>query len=198
MSRQRLTHGLIQVYTGTSKGKSTAAFGLTMRAVGHGYRVHIIQFMKGSSYYGEIKTINRLYPSIQLSQYGRTCTISSLICQGEMQCWGCGQCLVQKGQASEEDRLSGKLALKKAQEVIKSDEYDVVILDELSNALYFELVELEPVLELLKEKPPLVEVVITGRNAPQEIIDLADLVTEMREVKHPFSKGIPSRRGIEY
>ena len=198
MSRQRLTHGLIQVYTGTSKGKSTAAFGLAMRAIGHGFKVHIIQFMKGSSYYGEINTFHRLYPSIQLSQYGRTCTISTLVGQGEMACRGCGQCLVHKGQATEEDRLSGELALKKAREVIMSDEFDVVLLDELSNALYFELVELESVLELLKEKPPLVEVVITGRNAPQEIIDLADLVTEMREVKHPFSKGIPSRRGIEY
>jgi len=198
MGRQRLTQGLIQVYTGTSKGKSTAAFGLAMRAIGHGLKVYIIQFMKGSSYYGEIQTFHRLYPSIQLSQYGRTCVISSLIRQGEMACRGCGQCFIQKGQATDEDKMSGELALKKAEEIILSDEYDVVILDELSNALYFELLKLDHVLELLKKKPPLVEVVITGRNAPQEILDLADLVTEMREIKHPFNKGIPSRRGIEY
>ncbi|HEX3032081.1 MAG TPA: cob(I)yrinic acid a,c-diamide adenosyltransferase [Bacillota bacterium] len=198
MKRDRLTKGLIQVYTGNSKGKSTAAFGLVTRAAGHGFKSYIVQFQKGGQYYGETITWQRMYPQIQFSQYGRVCPISNLIRQGEAVCNGCGACFLKKGEGTQEDIRQAHLALEKAREVMLSDEFDLVILDELSNALYFELVTLEEVLELLRQKPPLVEVVITGRNAPPEIIEMADLVTEMKEIKHPFAKGEPSRRGIEY
>ncbi|MDA8210400.1 MAG: cob(I)yrinic acid a,c-diamide adenosyltransferase [Clostridia bacterium] len=198
VQRTRLTQGLIQVYTGNSKGKSTAAFGLVTRAVGHGFKSYIIQFMKGSPYYGEMATWQRLYPQVQFRQYGRICPRSTLIRQGEATCIGCGQCFVLKGQATEEDLRGAELALARAKEIMLSDEFDLLILDELNNALYFDLLKVEPVLDLLRQKPPQVEVVITGRNAPPEIIEIADLVTEMREIKHPFNKGIPSRRGIEY
>ncbi len=198
MPRTRLTQGLIQVYTGNSKGKSTAAFGLVTRAIGHGFNAYIVQFMKGSPYYGEMATWQRLYPQVQFSQYGRICPRSTLIRQGEAACCGCGSCFIIKGEANEDDVFGAQLALAKAKEVMLSDQFDLIILDELSNALYFDLLKLEPVLEVLALKPPQVEVVITWRNAPPEIIELADLVTEMKEIKHPYAKGIPSRRGIEY
>lgn len=198
MQRTRLTKGLIQIYTGTAKGKSTAAFGLVTRAVGHGLRAYIIQFMKGSSYYGELAAWQRLYPQVQFSQYGRVCPSSALIRQGEAECSGCGACFIIKGQASEEDRRGALQALEKAREVLTGDQFDLVVLDELNNALWYDLITVPEALEVLRLKPPLVEVVITGRNAPQELMDLADLVTEMREIKHPFEQGIASRRGIEY
>jgi cob(I)alamin adenosyltransferase len=198
VQRPRLTQGLIQVYTGNSKGKSTAAFGLVTRAIGHGFKAYIIQFMKGSPYYGEIATWQRLYPQVQFSQYGRVCPRSTLIRQGEATCIGCGQCFVLKGQATEADLQGAELALVKAKAIMLNDEFDVLVLDELNNALNFELLQIDAVLEVLRLKPPQVEVVITGRNAPPEIIEMADLVTEMKEIKHPFNQGIPSRRGIEY
>lgn len=193
-----LKQGLIQVYTGDSKGKSTAAFGLVSRAIGHNLKCYIIQFMKGSSYYGELTTWSRLYPLIEYSQYGRVCSHSNLIRQGESDCLGCGNCFVRKGAATPEDRKGGLLALKKAKEVFMRGEHDVVVLDELNNALFFELITWEEVEEILNLKPEKVEVIITGRNAPPELIERADLVTEMKMIKHPFEKGIPSRRGIEY
>lgn len=196
--RQRLSRGLVQVYTGNSKGKSTAAFGLALRAIGHGFKVYIIQFMKGSSYYGELAAWHRLYPYIQFSQYGRSCPYSHLIRQGEDTCRGCGQCFVKKGEATAEDRKQAAMALEKARKVMKSDEFDIIILDEVLNAIYFELISTNEVLELINEKPEMIELVLTGRNAPAELIEAAHLVTEMKEIKHPYQQGIPARRGIEY
>ncbi|MZP28166.1 cob(I)yrinic acid a,c-diamide adenosyltransferase [Heliobacterium undosum] len=198
VARARLEKGLIQVYTGNSKGKTTAALGLALRALGHGFKVYIIQFMKGSSYYGELFSLQRLSPDIQLAQYGRNCPHDPMIRQGEMQCVGCGGCFVRKGAATEQDRLMADRAMERARAVITGGEYDIVILDELSNALWFELVTLEAALDLLAAKPDHVEVVITGRNTPPEILEKAHLVTEMREIKHPYQIGVPSRRGIEY
>ncbi|MCW2278319.1 cob(I)yrinic acid a,c-diamide adenosyltransferase [Heliophilum fasciatum] len=196
--RPQLTQGLVQVYTGNSKGKTTASLGLALRAIGHGFRVYIIQFMKGSTYYGELFSVQRLYPEIQIAQYGRNCQFDSMIRQGEMTCTGCGHCFVRKGEATEQDRAGAQFAMQRAREVMASGEFDLVILDELSNALYFELITLEEALDLIRSKPEKVELIITGRNAPQEIQDAAHLVTEMREIKHPYQIGVPSRRGIEY
>lgn len=198
MSRPRLTQGLIQVYTGNSKGKSTASFGLTLRAVGHGFKVYIIQFMKGASYYGELFGVQRLYPDVKIRQYGRACAYAAQIRQGEQQCTGCGSCFIGKGEATQEDIEIARLGLKHAEEIITSDEYDIVILDEINNALFFDLLTIDEVLPVLNKKPPLVELILTGRNAFPEIIEKADLVTEMVQIKHPYEKGIPSRRGIEY
>lgn len=177
--RPQLERGLIQVYTGSAKGKSTAAFGLALRAVGHGFHVYIIQFMKGSSYYGELTSFKRLEPECRIEHFGQPG-------------W------VKKGKAKPEDIAEAKNALARAEELMLSGEIDILILDEINNALWFELLTVDEVLALLKKKPAHVELVLTGRNAPQEIIDAAQLVTEMVEVKHPYQIGIEARKGVEY
>lgn len=176
---QKLTQGYIQVYTGNGKGKSTAAFGLALRAVGSGMRVVLIQFMKVKGCYAEEEGFKMLGDNMQHFAYG-------------------GKNFVKKGQGSEEDYALAKAGLDKALEAITNPENDLVILDEINNALYFELLTSEQVLDVLGKKLPQVEVVLTGRNAPQEIIDAADLVTEMKEIKHYYTKGVNSRKGIEF
>jgi len=177
--RQRLEKGLIQVYTGNSKGKSTAAFGLALRAVGHGFKVYIIQFMKGSSYYGELVSFKRLEPECRVEHFG-------------LPGW------VKKGEAKPEDAAEAKKALARAEELMLSGDWDIIILDEINNALWFDLLTVDEVMEFINKKPAEVELVLTGRNAPQEIMDAAQLVTEMVERKHPYHLEIGARKGIEY
>ena len=177
--RERLEKGLIQVYTGNAKGKSTASFGLALRASGHGFKTVIVQFMKTGSYYGEIPAFAKLAPEVEIKSFGREGFIS-------------------RGGAKPEDLVLAHEALAYAQEKMLSGDIDIIILDEVNNALYFELLTLAEVQAFLAKKPELVEVVLTGRNAPQEIIDGADLVTEMQEIKHPYHQGVGSRKGIEY
>lgn len=198
MNRPRLEKGLIQVYTGDSKGKTTAALGLVLRAVGHGFFACMIQFLKGGAYTGELFAAQRLYPNFTIRQYGITCPHSALIRQGEAKCQGCGRCFVDKGNDTEENRNLVNLAFKAAEEAVCSGDYDIVVLDEINHAFHFGFLPVADVVALLDRKPEHVEVILTGRNAPPEIIAAADLVTEMRIVKHPFQKGIKSRRGIEY
>ncbi|MDH5375684.1 MAG: cob(I)yrinic acid a,c-diamide adenosyltransferase [Candidatus Bathyarchaeota archaeon] len=174
----KLEKGLVQVYTGDGKGKTSAAFGLALRAVGRGLKVYIIQFIKGGFDYGELYVVDRL-PNLKLKAFGR------------------GMFVTEKPPGKEDVELAQE-ALALSQEVVKSGEYDIVILDEISVALNLKLISLEKVLELIKDKPKHVELVLTGRSAPEEIIKAADLVTEMREVKHPFHKGYQARKGIEY
>lgn len=176
---KKLSPGLVQIYTGASKGKTTAAFGLTLRAVGHGFRVYIIQFMKGRQDYGELSGLKRLEPECQIEQFGTTG-------------W------VHKGAAKPEDRLEAQKGLMRAREIIASGEWDIVILDEIINAIWFELITEEDLLQVLEQKPEHVELILTGRNASQNLIDKAQLVTEMVQIKHPYEKGIPARLGIEY
>jgi cob(I)alamin adenosyltransferase len=177
--RNHLEKGLIQVYTGNSKGKSTAAFGLALRAVGNALNVFIIQFMKGSDYYGELNSFKRLEPECRLEHYG-------------LPGW------VKKGEARAEDVAEAHKALARAEELMLSGEWDIIILDEVNNALWFELLTVEEVLTFLNKKPDNVELVLTGRNAPEEIISVAHLVTEMVERKHPYQLGINARKGIEF
>lgn len=174
-----LSQGLVQIYTGNGKGKTTAAFGLAIRAVGHGFRVYIIQFMKGRNDYGELAGLKRLSPECQLEHFG-------------------GQGWVHKGERLEENVDEAQKALSRAQEIIYSGEWDIVILDEIINAVWFELIPETDLLELIENKPSHVELVFTGRNASQTLIDRADLVTEMVQRKHPFEQGIMSRQGIEF
>ncbi len=190
--------GLVQVYTGEGKGKTTAALGLAMRAVGHGFRVHMIQFMKGRSYTGEIVSAQRLSPHLSLAQFGRGCRISSLIQQGYKKCTGCGDCFIKDRAAGQEDMEIARIGLEQAWEYVRNKGCDLLILDEIGNALRFGLITTAQVLELIKNKPPEMELVLTGRGVPHEIFEAADLVTEMKEIKHPFKNGITSRRGIEY
>lgn len=191
--------GLIQVYTGNGKGKTTATLGLTFRALGHGFKVHIIQFTKGSTYAGELKAAERFFPQLIIEQFGRGCPYSALIRQGMRKCTGCGECFLKdKKQAGEEDFRLAKMALQRAEEVTESKEVDILILDEIGNALRYNLITSEELIQFLTGKPAKLEVILTGRGIPNEILELADLVTELKPVKHPYQKGISSRRGIEY
>ena len=168
--------GYIQVYTGNGKGKTTAAFGLAMRAAGAGFRVFIAQFLKGKKY-SEIRAMERFSDLITLRQYGRDSFISDNITEKDIQ-------LVKSG-------------YQEAKEVILSKKYTVVILDEANMAVHYNLFSVDELLELMNLKPENVELVITGRSADKKIIDKADLVTEMCEVKHYYSKGVMARIGIE-
>lgn len=174
----KLEKGLVQVYTGNGKGKTSAAFGLALRATGRGLKVYMIQFIKGGFDYGELYVVDRL-PNLALKAFGR------------------GKFITSKPPEKEDVRLAEE-ALKLAKKIVESSEYDIVILDEINVALHLKLIKLKDVAEMIKKKPGNVEIVLTGRNAPREIIELADLVTELKEVKHPFSKGHPAREGIEY
>ncbi|MCK4455765.1 MAG: cob(I)yrinic acid a,c-diamide adenosyltransferase [Thermoplasmata archaeon] len=170
--------GLIQVYTGTGKGKTTASLGLAMRACGHGLKAYMIQFMKGRIDYGELKIAEKI-DGLTIEQFGRPD-------------------FVDKDNPAKEDIKLARDALARSKEVILGGKYDIVILDEVNVAIEWNLIEVGEVIDLLKKKPKEVEVVLTGRYARQEIIDLADLVSEVREVKHPFKRGMHSRIGVDY
>jgi cob(I)alamin adenosyltransferase len=178
MSIKRLPQGMVQVYTGSGKGKTTAALGLACRAVGHGYKVFIIQFMKGNIEYGEMEIARKLAPYLTIRQMGR-------------------ECFVNPENPDPEDIRLAHEALTLARDVIMSGEYDIVILDEINVAVHFRLISKEEVLSLINERPSNLELILTGRYANREIIERADLVTEMVEVKHYYQKGVQSRVGIE-
>ena len=170
--------GFIHLYTGDGEGKSITAFGLALRAIGHGYKVIIIQFMKGRKDIGEYKIKRRLASNYQIHQFGRSEFID----------------------LKNPDPIDYKLArrgLEFAKKALKMKPR-LLILDEINLAVSIGLIELNDVLDLLANIPESTTVVLTGRNAPKELIERADLVTEMREIKHPWRKGVQARRGIEY
>jgi len=168
--------GYVQIYTGNGKGKTTAAFGLALRAAGAGLPVFIAQFAKGGDY-SEIRAFGRFEDLIKLKQYGREGFIH--------------------GEPTEEDIRAAQEALSEIREILHSGKYKVVILDEANIATFFELISVSDLAALIDDRPEDVELVITGRNADPVIIDKADLVTEMREVKHYYTEGVPARPGIE-
>jgi len=170
--------GTLQVYTGEGKGKTTAALGQALRAVGHGQQVIVIQFMKGQINYGELKAVEDV-PGLKIEQYGLPT-------------------FVERGNPSAEDREWARKGMERAKKVIREARYDMVVLDEISVAVDYGLVGLDEVLGLIKARPPEMELVLTGRYAAKEIIELADLVTEMKEIKHHYQKGIQAREGIEF
>ncbi|MCX5697839.1 MAG: cob(I)yrinic acid a,c-diamide adenosyltransferase [Candidatus Omnitrophica bacterium] len=167
---------MIQVYTGDGKGKTTAALGLALRASGAGKKVYLCQFLKGK-YYCELASLKK-FKNIKVEQFGTRCFIRSA--------------------PTEKDVALAKKALASAHKIIKSKKCDILILDELNVALSLRLLELKDVLKLIKVVPREIELVITGRNAPPAIIELADLVSEIKEVKHYFQKGVKARKGIEF
>lgn len=168
--------GYIQVYTGDGKGKTTAALGLTLRAVGAGLKVYIAQFIKMGDY-SEISTLERLSDSVTVEQFG------------------CGR--FAKGRASEEDiALAGK-GLSRIKDIFASGQYDVVIMDEANVAVSCELFEVEALVDIMDSKPKNLELIITGRNAPLPVIEKADLVSQVNAVKHYFQNGVKARIGIE-
>ena len=168
--------GLVQIYTGNGKGKTTAALGLAVRAAGHNLKIAIIQFMKMWDY-GEVKSLRRL--GIDLFRYGTTG-------------------FVDPKNPSPIDLEKADKALSKAEELIEKGDYDILILDEVNVALDFKLIPLKRVIDLLDKKPDNLELVLTGRNCPQELIERAHLVSVIDEIKHPFQKGIEARKGIEF
>ncbi len=167
--------GYIQVYTGKGKGKTTAALGLSLRAICAGKKVFFGQFMKGQNY-SELKA-NNLLKNFTCEQFGGERFIT--------------------GEPTKKDIEIAEKGLERIREVLLSDEYDIVVLDEINVSLHFKLISTEKVIEIIKSKPQRTEIVMTGRHAPEEIIEIADLVTEMKEIKHYYGKGIEARTGIE-
>jgi len=169
---------LIQVYTGDGKGKTTAALGLALRAIGHGLMVLVIQFMKGNIDYGELQSAQKLYPRLIIRSMGR-------------------ETFVSKSNPDQIDIQRAQEGFSLAEKAIRSNEFDIVILDEINVAVDYGLIPLRHVLELMDTKPDSVELVLTGRGAKAEVMERADLVTEMMDRKHYYSKGVSARKGME-
>ncbi|NPA75209.1 MAG: cob(I)yrinic acid a,c-diamide adenosyltransferase [Euryarchaeota archaeon] len=169
--------GYIHVYTGNGKGKTTAAFGLAMRAAGRGKKVCIVQFMKPDNGYGEQISARKL--GIEVYSFGTNK-------------------FVNKKNPRKEDIELAEAGLKLSREKMASGDYDLLVLDEINVALNYKLLDVNDILDMLKSRPQRTEIVLTGRYVPDEIVQIADLVTEMREVKHYFRKGILAREGIEF
>ncbi|MDO9079551.1 MAG: cob(I)yrinic acid a,c-diamide adenosyltransferase [Desulfuromonadales bacterium] len=178
MRTAKLAKGLVQIYTGNGKGKTTASLGLAFRAVGNGLRVHIMQFMKGQTLYGELESAKALAPLLSIEQVGR-------------------KDFVIPGKIDPIDVEMAQAAFARGKALVLSGDYDLVILDELNCAVDLGLIPVTDVTELIALKPLTTELVLTGRGAHPEVIALADLVTEMREIKHYYNTGQPARVGIE-
>jgi len=178
ISQRRSNKGLVEVYTGEGKGKTSAALGIALRASGHGRQVHIIFFMKGDFPYGEQKALTEL-PNVSFAKFGF-------------------RSFVDPGNVKPKEKREAEKALGAARKAMLSLKYDVLILDEVNVAVSWKLINAEEVLDLINNKPEKIELILTGRNADPRIIDLADLVTNMVKVKHPYDKGILSRKGIDY
>ncbi|MBC8313165.1 MAG: cob(I)yrinic acid a,c-diamide adenosyltransferase [Candidatus Cloacimonetes bacterium] len=169
---------MIQIYTGNGKGKTTAALGLAFRAAGHGKKVIMIQFMKGKINYGELESA-KLLPNFTIEQYGRPDFVNP----------------------EKPEKIDIKLAQKgfqRAKEIVKSEKYDMIILDEINVAISFKLIEIDEVIDLIKQTPKKTELILTGRYMSEKLKKYADLISEIREIKHHFQKGIKARKGIEY
>jgi len=168
--------GYIQVYTGNGKGKTTAALGLSLRAAGAGLKVYFAQFVKGMDY-SELHSIKRLSENITLRQYGRDCFIHK--------------------EPDEKDKKIARNGFDEVSKIISEGRHEIVVLDEINIAIYYKLISVDEVLKLIERKPGNVELVLTGRNVDSKIIKRADLVTEMKEIKHYYQNGIHARKGIE-
>ena len=175
---KKLEQGFVQIYTGNGKGKSTAAIGQAVRAAGIGLKTYIVQFMKEFPY-NELKSLKFLSEWITIEQFG-------------------GDEFVYKNELPGSKELAkARSGLEAATEKMLSGRYDLIILDESIVAIYFKLIKTEDLIEIINKKPNNIELILTGRYCPRELIELADLVTEMEEVKHYYQKGIKSRMGIE-
>ena len=174
----RITMGLLMIFTGDGKGKTTAALGLSLRAAGHGMKTAFLQFIKGSWHYGELDAIRRFSDLIQFEVLGRGFTWQS--------------------DDPERDRALADRAWRHAKEVILSHDFPIVVLDEFTYVINYGMVDIKDVIMTLKKRPDNVHVVITGRNAHNDLIKIADMITEMREIRHHFKKGVKAQKGIEF
>lgn len=173
--------GLVIVYTGKGKGKTTAALGIVLRAVGHGYKVGMIQFIKGEWYYGELTSSKRLEPEFELIAAGRGFVG-----------------IIDDDHPIEEHEKAAKDAIEIAKQKIASGDYDIMILDEINYAVKLNLISQEDILDVIAAKPEKTSLVLTGNYVPEAVIDAADLVTEMREIKHPYQRGIKAKKGVDF
>lgn len=173
--------GLVIVYTGKGKGKTTAALGIVLRAVGHGYKVGMIQFIKGEWYYGELTSSKRLEPEFELIAAGRGFVG-----------------IIDDDHPIEDHEKAAKDAIEIAKQKIASGDYDIMILDEINYAVKLNLISQEDILDVIAAKPEKTSLVLTGNYVPEAVIDAADLVTEMREIKHPYQRGIKAKKGVDF
>jgi cob(I)alamin adenosyltransferase len=171
--------GFIQIYTGNGKGKTTAALGIALRAAGQGLNVLILQFMKRQKNIGEIRILESAHLPIKIEQYGRRVFFKSRTCEPM-------------------DIHMAQKGLEAFQKAMRGGEYDLIVLDEINMAIYFGLLNLKEVIRAVENKPPDLHLILTGRGAKTELIEIADLVTEMREVKHYFNQGLVAQKGLEY
>lgn len=176
-----MTKGLVIVFTGDGKGKTTSALGVALRACGHNMKVAMLQFIKGSWHYGELESAKKLSPYFELIPMGK------------------GFVGIMDDKLPREEHIkAAKEALVITREKITSGDYKIVILDEINVAVRLNLIDIQDILDLIKAKPDNLHLIITGRGADPKLIEAADLVTEMREIKHPYQKGITAQRGIDY
>jgi len=173
--------GLVIVYTGKGKGKTTAALGMALRAVGYNFKICMIQFIKGSWHYGELDSLKRLEPEFELIVAGKGFVG-----------------IIDDTSPKEEHQKNAQKALQISREKIQSKKYNIVILDEVNYAVNLDLIKMEDILDIIKSKPKDLNLVLTGNYAKPEIIEVADLVTEMKEIKHPFKSGIKAKKGIDF
>ena len=214
MVPQRL--GLVHVYTGQGKGKTTAAMGLALRAIGQGFKAYTIQFLKGGAYTGELISMKNFLPNEKcgMIQYGKKCVkeLKQYKLTGfekgkdkdkckyfdyireDIDCGNCRHCFLD----DQEQRTFSRDAFKHALDILSKEEHDLVILDEINNAVHQNYISINEMVGLIQKKAPHIELVLTGRHAPKEIIEMADLVTEINKIKHYFDDGVKARRGIEY
>ncbi len=171
--------GLVQVFTGDGKGKTTAMLGTVLRAAGHDFKTLVIFFIKGNAADGEFKTLPKL-PNVAVAKFGLR------------------QWIRDPANVTPEEKAEAKAALDAARQAVTSGQYDLVVLDEINVAIFFKLIEIDDVIRLIKDKAARTELILTGRKADKRIIEMADLVTEMVNIKHPYEKGITAREGIEY
>lgn len=169
--------GYIQIYTGNGKGKTTAALGLALRAAGAGMKIYFAQFIKGK-HYSELSILKNRIPEITIKQYGLGCFIVD--------------------KPTEDDINAAIKGLNEIANIILSEKYDMIVLDEITIALYYKLFSADRLIKVLQSKSDKTEIVITGRYAPDELIKIADLVTEMKEIKHYYKDGVEARKGIEF
>ena len=173
--------GLVIVYTGNGKGKTTAALGMALRAIGYDHKVCMLQFIKGSWHYGEMDSSKKLEPNFELIAVGK----------------GFVGILDDNSPREEHEKYAAE-AVRICREKIFSEKYDVIILDEVNYAITLGLIDAQEIIKIIKEKPSELDLVLTGRDVKEEIVELADLVTEMKEIKHPFKSGIKAKKGIDF
>lgn len=176
-----MVDGLTIIYTGKGKGKTTAALGLALRASGYEKKICMIQFIKGSWHYGEMDSSKKLEPNFEMVAVGKGFVG-----------------IIDDKSPKEDHQKVAKDAIKISNEKIQSEKYDIVILDEINYAVNLGLIDVKDVINLIKNKPDFVDLILTGNYAKEEIIEIADLVTEMKEIKHPFQKGIKAKKGIDF